>query len=288
MKKVAIGLLASLLIAAVLVAGCGGSKTTSKPVSSKAQDILTTNQGNMQDVKYVKMKGTATVNTPGAEVKTETTQIEAEMKVNGPKDSEVYMKTTESSGAVSEVYVQDGYAYTYEPNAGWSKMKVDSGGGLSSGNFTPEAISDLTKFAQAVTMKPEQNGKYVITFDLGDKFFTEMLNQAGSTSGTTPSSAEQSAGQQLSQTMGEMLKGIQMNVVYTVDKKTLLGDKVTIDVSMKNAPALGDMSANITATFYDYGVPVTITLPPEAQNAPERQPGPGGLPNIPSIPGLGL
>ena len=88
--------------------------------------------------------------------------------------------------------------------------------------------------------------------------------------------------------MKDMFKGLKMGVVYKIDRNTMLADSASVTMSMKNAPIIGDMSIDMTVTFTDYNVPVTITLPPEAQNAPEVQPNASGVPSIPSIPGLGL
>ncbi|MHB8893644.1 MAG: DUF6612 family protein [Candidatus Geothermincolia bacterium] len=284
MRKVVLGLLAVLLIAAVVAAGCGSSSTSKKP-SGQAQQVLADNQKKMEGVKTVKMTGKATILTPQSETKEETVTYQAEMKMLSKSDVEMHMVATDSAGKKTEMYVVGGYLYTNDPVKGWTKEKVQPNSQQSQ-ILTPSGVADLTKYAQGMKMGPATAGKYVISFDIGSKLFEEMFNQA---MGTTPStSPESQAEQQLAQSMKDLLKGLQMGVVYRVNKDTMLADSATITMAMKGTPIIGDMSVDMALTFTDYNVPVTITLPPEAQNAQEVQPNPSGIPNIPTIPGLGL
>lgn len=287
MKKMYMVFLAALLVAALFLAGCGsGGSSGGKQSPDKAEDLLKSSQAKMEDVKAVKLKGTANVNTPGAETKTE--KVDFEVAVNSPskEDISMHMVSKESTGKTTEMYVVNGWAYSNDPTTGWSKTKYQGSGGLSSGVITPGSISDMTKYAKQLKLGPEEAGKYVISFNIGSDFIDQLFDQAMGQS-TAPTEQDE-ATKQLVQTMKDMLKGIEMGMVYKIDKKTLLGDQVEVKMSMKSAPALGDVSVDMTANLYDYNVPVAITLPPEAQNAPEKQVGPGGIPNIPSIPGLGM
>ena len=152
--------------------------------------------------------------------------------------------------------------------------------------MTPSSISDLTKFAENMKLGPVQNGKYVLTFDIGSKFFDEIFKRAaqGSQSSTPTGTSAQST-QQLAQAMKELLSGLPMSMTYKIDKTSGLADSASIKVSLKGS-ALGDATADINLTFSDYNTPVTITLPPEAQNAPLQDN--GGVPSLPSLPGLGI
>lgn len=282
MRKVVLGSLVGLLIAAVVVAGCGSSP---KKPSSQAQQVLADNTKKMEDVKTVKLVGKATVLTPQSETKEESVTYEGEMKVVSKDDIEMHMVATDSAGKKSEFYMVGGYLYNFDPAKGWVKQKVQAGS-TEAALFTPTGVSDLTKYAENLKLGTSSADEYVITFDIGSKLFEQMFDQA---MGTTPSTAPASqAEQQLMQSMKDMFKGLKMGVVYKVNKKTLLGDSASITMSMKGTPIIGDMSVDMAMTFKDYNAPVTITLPPEAQAAPEVQPNPSGIPNIPSIPGLGL
>jgi hypothetical protein len=286
MKKAVIVLLAALLIGAVVVAGCGGKST--KTASSPAQDVLQKSQTKMQDVKSVKLAGKASVLTPQSEVKEESYEFSAEMKILSKDDVEMKMVAKDSAGKATEAYMVGGYIYTNDPTTGWTKQKAESSSGsISSSMLSPTGVADLSKYAKDMKLEPEQGGKYVVAFDVGSKFFEDMLDQASTSTGTqssTPSSEDKKAAQELAQTMKDMLGGLQMNVVYKIDKSTMLADSTTVKMSMKGAPIVGDVTVDMTATFADYNAPVTITLPPEAQNAREVQPGPSGIPSIPGLP----
>jgi len=286
MKKVLLGFAAAMLIVAFVVAGCGSKSASNKPATSQAKQVLDSSQAKMQDVQTVKMTGTATVLTPQSETKSETIKLDGQVKILSKTDAEMHMSATASNGQVTDIYVIGGYEYTNDPVKGWTKQKVTPGQFAQSGAITPESISSLTKYAENMKLAPDQNGMYVITFNVGPQFFEQALNQASSAS-TGDASADQAA-QQLSQTLKDMLKGIQMTAVYKVNKSTMLADSANIKMFMKGAPVLGDVTVTMNMTFTDYNAPVTITLPPEAAGAQEVQPSPSGVPNLPSIPGLGL
>lgn len=284
MKKVVLVSLALLLTAAIVVAGCGNKSTSKKP-GSQAQDVLAESQKKMEEIKSVKIAGKATVLTPQSETKEETVTYEGEMKVLSKDEVEMHMVATDSAGKKSEVYLVGGYLYSYDPAKGWVKEKV-SPTSTQSTLMTPTGVADLTKYAENMKMGTATDNQYVITFDIGSKLFEQMFDQA---SGSTPSTAPESqAEQQLMQSMKDLLKGLEMGVVYKINKDTKLADSATITMAMKGTPVIGDMSVDMAMTFKEYNVPVTITLPPEAQNAPEVAPNPSGIPNMPSIPGLGL
>jgi hypothetical protein len=284
MKKFFICTLAGLLVIAVIAAGCGGKSKTAKP-SSKAQDVLARNQKKMQDVKSLKMTGKATVLTPQSETKEESVTYQGEMAMVGNNEVEMHMVVTESSGEKSEVYVVGGYVYNFDPARGWTKQKV-AAGSAEANLMTPTGISGLSKYAENMKLGASSGAKYVLTFGVGSRLFEQIFEQAtDSSSSTAPSSK---AEQQLMESMKDMFKGLKMDVVYKIDKNTMLADSASVTMSMKGAPIIGDMSLDMTVTFTDYNVPVSITLPPEAQNAPEVEPSASGVPSIPSIPGLGL
>jgi outer membrane lipoprotein-sorting protein len=167
MKKLVVAIIAALAIATLLAAGCGGSKSSSSPTAGSAQAILKANQAKMQGVKSFKINGTYTVTTPAAEVKTESASVTGEVQMESANDVRAHVTATPAGGGKpSEIYVVDGYQYSYNPNKGWSKSAVGSSSDLqASGIVTPSSISDLTKFAENMKLGPVQNGKYVLTFD---------------------------------------------------------------------------------------------------------------------------
>ena len=286
MKKVVIVSLAVLMIGAIIAAGCGSKAT--KSASSPAQQVLEKSQAKMQDVQTVKITGKANVLTPQSEVKKESYDFDASMKIISKDDVEMQMVAKDSAGKTTAVYMLGGYVYTNDPTTGWTKQKAQSSGNATSSLLSPSGITELSKYATNMKLEPVQGGAYTVSFDVGSKYFQLLSDQATAgtdTGSTSPSGEDQKAAQQLAQTMKDMMTGIQMGVVYKIDKNSMLAQSSTINMSMKGAPIVGDMTADMTANFSDYNAPVTVTLPPEAQNAREVQPGPSG---IPSIPGLGL
>jgi len=286
MKKVVIVSLAVLMIGAIIAAGCGSKAT--KSASSPAQQVLEKSQAKMQDVQTVKITGKANVLTPQSEVKKESYDFDASMKIISKDDVEMQMVAKDSAGKTTAVYMLGGYVYTNDPTTGWTKQKAQSSGNATSSLLSPSGITELSKYATNMKLEPVRGGTYTVSFDVGSKYFQLLIDQATAgtdTGSTSPSGEDQKAAQQLAQTMKDMMAGIQMGVVYKIDKNSMLAQSSTINMSMKGAPIVGDMTADMTANFSDYNAPVTVTLPPEAQNAREVQPGPSG---IPSIPGLGL
>jgi len=287
MKKVVIVSLAVLMIGAIIAAGCGSKAT--KSASSPAQQVLEKSQAKMQDVQTVKITGKANVLTPQSEVKKESYDFDASMKIISKDDVEMQMVAKDSAGKMTAVYMLGGYVYTNDPTTGWTKQKAtSSSGNATSSLLSPSGITELSKYATNMKLEPVQGGTYTVSFDVGPKYFQQLIDQATAGTDTSPSSGsaeDQKAAEQLAQTMKDMMAGIQMGVVYKIDKNSMLAQSSTINMSMKGAPIVGDMTADMTANFSDYNAPVTVTLPPEAQNAREVQPGPSG---IPSIPGLGL
>ncbi len=284
MKKYILGVLSIVLIAALLAAGCG-SKSKSKEPSAEAKRIIKENQARMEEVQSVKMKGKGIVLTPQSETKEEEVAYEAEIKMVDKDNIEMHLVATESTGKKSEAYITGGYLYSFDQDAGWTKEKIQPGSEQAS-LLTPAGVADLSRFANDVKLNTGSGGKYVLTFDVGTKLFEKLFEQAaGGAESTMP---ESPATDELAQTMKDMLKGLEMGVVYKVDKKTMLADSATITMSMKGAPVIGDLSMDMKLTFFEYNVPVTITVPPDALNAPEVQPSDTGVPSIPSLPGFSL
>ncbi|MBU4194657.1 MAG: hypothetical protein KKF66_06650, partial [Actinobacteria bacterium] len=76
------------------------------------------------------------------------------------------------------------------------------------------------------------------------------------------------------------------SVIYKIDKSTMYADNVDVDISLEGTPLFGDITASTSITFSEFNQPVTIVLPAEAQNAPEKELLPGDF-DIP-IPGMGF
>ena len=276
-------LTATLLVSALLVAGCGCGKS-SKPATG-AQAILDQSQKATADVKSVKAAGTANVITPDSEVKEARTTFEMQGNFISETEVQARIVATDEKGQTTEAYIMDGYAYSYSTLTGWEKQKVDEAQGLSSGMISPGQVTELSKYAENLEELPEEDGSYVISFDVGSKFFEETLTGAQDQA-AEPTTEEQQAAQDMMELAKQMLDGLEMTVVMKIDKETYFPTSIVLEMSLKDAPMLGDMSVEMEVSFSEYNTPVAVVLPEEAKSAPER---PSGLPGgLPGIPGLGL
>jgi len=284
MKKLSLVVLVALFVAVLVVAGCG-KKEPKAPTGAK--QILDKSQQVTKDIKSVKGSGSADVLMPQSEEKETKVTFNMESNVISKDDVEVYMVATEQAGEETQVYLVGGYMYSYSPKTGWEKQKVQGAEDLTSaGLLSPSTVSDLSKYAQNVKQLPDEGNNYVISFDVSSQFFEKALSSAQGQQSSAPTSEEQKALQQMTDLMKDMLKGLNMNMVLKIDKTTYYPADAVVTLGIKGAPVIGDMTANLKTAFTDYNKPVTITLPPEARNAPEKA---SGLPSgIPSLPGLGL
>jgi Family of unknown function (DUF6612) len=283
MKKLLFAVLVALMVASLAVAGCG-KKDSGSPTS--ANGILTRSQKAVQGVKSFKVSGSVDLKTPGAEEKESKDTFTGEFNVISSSDVEGHLVAQNEKGQESQAYIQGDYVYTYSASSGWEKQKVQNVKDLGVGMITPGNLTALTKYAQNVKKLPDEGNNFVISFDVGSKFFENTLNAVDQQASSAPSSSEQSMAQGLSDLYKSVAAGIKMNVVMKVDKTTYLPSEVTVTASAKGIPVMGDISMESKVAFSDYNQPVTVTLPPEAASAKEKPP---GLPSgVPSLPGLGL
>lgn len=283
MKKLLLGALVALMVASLVIAGCG-KKDSGSPTS--ASGILTRSEKVSQGAKSFKVSGSAVVQTPGSEEKETKSTFTGEFNVISTSNVEARLVAHDGKGQESQAYIQGDYVYTYSASSGWEKQKIQSVKDLSAGMVTPGNLSALTKYAQNVKKLPDKGNNYVISFDVGSKFFENALSEVGQEASSAPSSAEQSTAKEVGDLFKGVAAGIKMSVVMKVDKTSYYPTEVTVTASAKGIPVLGDVSLDSTVAFSDYNQPVTVTLPAEAASAKEKT---TGLPSgIPSVPGLGL
>lgn len=283
MKKLLLGAVVALMVASLVIAGCG-KKDSGSPNS--ASGILTRSEKASQGAKSFKVSGSANVQTPGSEVKETKTTFTGEFNVISSSDVEGHLVAHDEKGQESQAYIQGDYVYTYSASSGWEKQKIQSVKDLSVGMITPGNLTALTKYAQNVKKLPDEGNNYVISYDVGSKFFENALSEVDQQASSAPSSAEQSVAQGMGDLFKSVAAGIKMSVVMKVDKTSYYPTEVTVTASAKGIPVLGDISLDSKVAFSDYNQPVTVTLPAEAASAKEKS---GGLPSgIPSLPGFGL
>jgi hypothetical protein len=282
MRKSSIALLVALLVAAVVLSavGCGSKKS-----SSSAEGILEKSQKALLNAKSAKVNGSITVKTPGAEEKQSKDTFTGEFNNLGGGDVEGHIVSQDQDGRQSEAYLQGGYIYTYKPTTGWQKQKMEGATGSTASMLDPENLSAMIKYAENLEKLTGQGKNYVISFDVGDKFYQKMLSGLEKAS-SAPGTAEQSMAQQYSDLIKSMVGDIHVSVVMKIDKTTFYPSELTVKASAKDIPMMGDVSMASDMTFSDYDVPVTVSLPPEAANAKEVESRLSG--GIPGMPGLGF
>jgi hypothetical protein len=283
MRKSSVAVLAALVIVAVVLSavGCGSKKAS----PNSAKGILEKSQQALLKAKSVKVSGTNVLITPEAEEKESKDTFTGEFNIISTTDVEGHVVAQDDKGEQSEAYTQGGYAYTYTQSSGWEKQKTTGATDLASGLIDLNNLSSMIKYAENLKKLPVEGNNYVISFDVGNKFYQEMLSGVEAAS-SAPTTAEQSLAQQYAELLKGVIGDIKVSLVMKIDKTSYLPAEATAKASAKDIPLMGDVRLDSKMAFTDYSVPVTITLPPEAANAKEVETGvPTG---IPGFSGLGL
>ncbi|HEY5530791.1 MAG TPA: DUF6612 family protein [Candidatus Anoxymicrobiaceae bacterium] len=280
MKKLALAVLVALLVATIVVAGCG-KKESKAPTG--AQGILVKSQVAAKGIKSFKGNGAADVQTPQSESKETKITYNMQEKIVTSDEVQMSFSATQQNGQQNFVYIMDGFMYSYSPAQGWEKQKVDSAQQVLGTSFvSPDQISEMSKYAQNLKKLPDEGNNYVLSFNVSSKFFEKALSTStGSSSSPSQSKPDQST----MELIKGLLQSLSMKVKMNIDKTTYYPSSTNVTISIKGAPLVGDVSGAMDMAFTDYNTPVTITLPPEAQAAKEVAPSATGLP---TIPGLGL
>jgi len=284
MRKFWFTLLIALMVATTVVSavGCGKSKGAAP---NSAKGILDKSLKAVLNAKSLKVNGSIDLKTPEAEEKESKETITGEFNIISTSEIEGHLVAQDQKGQKSEAYLKGGYAYTYSPTSGWEKQKTSGVQDLTTGLIDPENLATMIKYAENPKKLPDEGNNQVVSFDVGNKFYKEMLSGLEAES-SAPTTAEQSSAQQYGDLLKSMVGDIASSVVMKVDKTTSYPSEVTVKVSAKGIPIMGDISLDSKMAFTDYDVPVTITVPPEAASAKEVEP--GTTTGIPGIPGLGI
>jgi hypothetical protein len=183
-------------------------------------------------------------------------------------DMTVDMPVIGKQQQTNEMYLVDGWMYMKLnlPNGGavWNKMKIP---GMGS-EFTRQ--TDLLKTAQKVTLVGSEKADgidcYVLQIDTDVQKVKDWLAQSGMTSGLDLNALN-------SQTYNSMV------FKQWIAKDSFLPIKTTEDVVTEILPGAGTTGSNVfdkettsihaEGKFTDHNKPVSIELPPEAQNAKE-------------------
>lgn len=254
MRKVLPIVLAALLAAALIVAGCG--KTA--PKVGDAQKLLEDSNKAMQSVKSYKATGTISMYSNAPDAGKMNFDFEMQIQQTGSNDFAGRM-TMNSMGQKTEIYMVNGYAYTNDPEKGWVKQPLSDLTDFSR-LASPADISELGDAAQNARILTEDSQYYNIAFDLNADYIKELM---GMEKGTENLSSEEK------KIAKEMLEGMQMSAVFKIEKSTMYVVGMAMSFNIPDMPAVGALKMEEKINISEFNTPVEITLPPEAQNAKE-------------------
>lgn len=264
MKRITIASLALVLVAALLVTGCGAktSSTGTKGQMTPQQVVQKSNQ-KMQSVRSLKITGMGDVTEGGKSGKTELESKYDSTDTKNPKGILIVQGVENET-----IYALDGYIYTNSGSEGWVKVRADKNISRTI-TFSPEELSNLSKSAKNLKMLTDSGNSYQIAFDIGKGYYDQELKQ-------------------LNPDVAKILQGILCGVkaVFKISKSTFYLDGLTLKMDVKDFGAFGKVGFNMNFAFSDYNVPVTVSLPPEAKSAEEVPANPENIPGLPGLPGL--
>lgn len=255
MKKFLAACLSMLVILSLFIGavGCGGSS------SANATKILEESSAEMKDVVKFKVKTTAKTT---ADIEGTDQDMEMEMKsdMSDPDEPKAQVVVA-GMGSDSDVYLYGQYTYINIPNQGWVKAATSDMSDYE--QMTPSGISDMSEGATNVMMKSETDDYYEISFDIGKKYLQDIFSNQ---------SVGNQLGEEFTQMMEEMLKGLSMSLVVKIEKDSKNIETAKIKMAFKDMPMVGDMSINMDMKFSDFNGDFEIELPAEAETAREISP----------------
>lgn len=273
--RVAAGSLMIVTLVALVLCGCGKK---GEPKLSLAEKTIKDSTQKMVDINSLKTTAAGKVLRPKSEIKEESFTYEVITARNGGV-TDVQM-SGKSDGREMKAYLQGGWLYEYDSNRGWTKQRVDDASGANIAQFiSPETVMKMTEYAKDTKFLPEENGNYVVSFDVTSRFFEKMISDLESR--VPPSSSGQA--KTTIELLKSYLKEMKFSMVLKIEKSSMLWKEARVKASIDIGGVFGNVSTETTALFSDYNQPFTVTVPPDAQNANEVQPAGIELPPIPGI-----
>ena len=269
---------ALVVIAVVIIAGAVGAtvvlgkkKTPEVPAGGKstlttgivtgttaearqAGSILLKSADAMASVTSVKTDMTMEAQVNG---RTIAGQMQIEQVKKGASDIETKM-TGVLQGQECIMYVVGSTAFLYA-NGSWTKAKfpvVPSASGVSGMAMGSLGyVQDYLRAAPDPAIVSEDATSYAIRFNLGPDYFRkeiEKMKAGGVDQGSDAARANRD-----------------MQLTFTINKTDYLVSDLKEAIVSHGAQAGGDVSTSMDFKLYGYDTPVSIIVPPEAQNAPE-------------------
>lgn len=287
MKRFGIATLIGIMIMALALAGCGGGgddKVSAKEILQKSQDAAET-------LESFTATGSAQFQMEDIDTgEVDEADLDYSMKMNRI-DDETYEAeitlTEKTSGEEFLIYMMEDYAYVYYEDT-WVKQPIDeASSGIASATLTPDQISDMSKYAEDLEKGKDDGDDYVISYDIGSGFFSELL-QAASDSGITDSELlDEAAGESgldpemMLEAAEQLLSGLNLEVTMRVNKDTYYVSGASVRIALAGNDLFGSMNGKMEIKIKNINKPVDIELPDEALDAIEIDPS-----DLDSIPGF--
>jgi hypothetical protein len=269
MKRLILLAIAIISVLTISLSAYGCTGLTDQQIVSKIIDTSNNVKSFKLGIDLSESVGGVTIKETGTASVNNVTQ-EMLMNANTVTDS---TSGDTQTGTIDE-YLTGGYLYIQQNITGtdqWEKIKVDES------RWTAEdQLAQLTEFLQSATSISRLDDETVNGLDC----YVFQI---------TPDMAEVLKWMQSQSPSGTALQNLNPDVFKSttfkiwIDKKSLLPQKENINLTMEiTSSDIGDMTTTTTVpgfditmtmsgdiTYSDYNIPVTIQLPPAAQNAVE-------------------
>ena len=284
-RTLCIWVVGTFLLASFLM-GCGGEPAMSP------EDILRKSQEKLETLKSV-MADVDMIQTTRTEEYIETSEISfnAEISIDGKTTPDFKLSGTINEDPI-EGYGIGGIQYFNITDHGW--IKVDSASssfqipGVESGFSTPEDFAEMWKYADDPEMESSKGESYIITFQVlgkdllegkyGKLLVDQLEENTDALQEYVSSELQGEYGQiverELEYSLGPSYMTALLDSIKTsktffrveIDKKSyyVVGTRVRTKTTLLEKD---EFETSISSRFYDFNKPVSIQLPPEAENS---------------------
>jgi len=263
MRKILLVVTAVVLVATLIVAGCG--KTT--PKTGDAQKLLDESNKAMQSVKSYKAVGSISMSGIAAGTGGMNITFEMQIQQKGAEEFEGHM-LMHSAGQDIEIYMTNGFAYTNEPGKGWVKQPLSSVTDFSK-LASPSDISKLGDAAQNARLLAEDGQYYQVAFGLNSDYLKGLMGIQKST---------QNLSSEEKKIADAMIQGMKMDGIFKLEKSTMYVVGMVMNFNIPNVASTGAVKMEEKIDLSEFNKPVEVNLPADAVNAPEATGGGGLIP----------
>jgi len=245
--KKALMFTAILVVASLLVAGCGGKQTSSaKLVLDKALAHLRALKSFKVSITWTSASGTSA---PSSSSSAQASRADIDVTTEGGL---AMHSTSDQGGQKTDEYLLDGVAYGYAEGQGWLKQDASSTKAIN-----VQIADSLKTGTKDLKILSQDASSYRLSFKMSTS--TSSAQDSSSTSSTETTTTTE--------------------FVVKVDKPAMNIQEMSVKAAPSASP--GSQAQEEVITFSGQNSPITIKLPEEAKNAKSAQqqstPGSSGL-----------